>query len=165
MALGAVPVEPPLSLTRWHHRLNESQLLLHSSGSYRAEAGISLIELRQWLRHTSVDTTQIYINLTDRQAKRVMKATSLCCEGALLSGTPSSSCRASTMDAHLKVKFDSFQLLCLNVPKNADRVECGRKSCVCHCLEDDFLDFFDSHPEPKCRSHMGGQLTLSTKYR
>jgi site-specific recombinase XerD len=51
--------------------------LRHTFASYKAEAGVSPFQLQQWLGHSSLDTTQIYVHLAHRNAKKVMEATSL----------------------------------------------------------------------------------------
>jgi integrase/recombinase XerD len=49
----------------------------HTFASYKAEAGVSPFQLQQWLGHSSLDTTQIYVHLARKNAKKVMEATSL----------------------------------------------------------------------------------------
>lgn len=51
--------------------------LRHTFASHKAEAGVSPFQLQQWLGHSSLDTTQIYVHLARKNAKRVMEATSL----------------------------------------------------------------------------------------
>ncbi|MGI8476300.1 MAG: tyrosine-type recombinase/integrase [Thermomicrobiales bacterium] len=51
--------------------------LRHTFASHKAEAGVSPFQLQQWLGHSSLDTTQIYVHLTRKSAKKVMEATSL----------------------------------------------------------------------------------------
>jgi site-specific recombinase XerD len=51
--------------------------LRHTFASYKAEAGVSPFQLQQWLGHSSLDTTQIYVHLARKNAKKVMEATSL----------------------------------------------------------------------------------------
>jgi len=43
----------------------------------KAEAGVSPFQLQQWLGHSLLDTTTIYVHLARKNAKRVMEATSL----------------------------------------------------------------------------------------
>ncbi len=42
-----------------------------------AAAASGRVPLQQWLGHSSLDTTQIYVHLTRKSAKKVMEATSL----------------------------------------------------------------------------------------
>jgi integrase/recombinase XerD len=51
--------------------------LRHTFASYKAEAGVSPYQLQQWLGHSSLDTTQIYVHLARKNAEKVMEATSL----------------------------------------------------------------------------------------
>jgi integrase/recombinase XerC len=51
--------------------------LRHTFASYKAEAGVSPFQLQQWLGHSSLDTTTIYVHLARKNAKKVMEATSL----------------------------------------------------------------------------------------
>jgi site-specific recombinase XerD len=51
--------------------------LRHTFASYKAEAGVSPFQLQQWLGHSSLDTTQIYVHLARKNAKKMMEATSL----------------------------------------------------------------------------------------
>jgi site-specific recombinase XerD len=49
----------------------------HTFASFKAEAGVSPFQLQQWLGHSSLDTTTIYVHLARKNAKKVMEATSL----------------------------------------------------------------------------------------
>lgn len=51
--------------------------LRHTFASFKAEAGVSPFQLQQWLAHSSLDTTTIYVHLARKNAKKVMEATSL----------------------------------------------------------------------------------------
>jgi len=51
--------------------------LRHTFASFKAEAGVSPFQLQQWLGHSSLSTTQIYVHLARKNAKKVMEATSL----------------------------------------------------------------------------------------
>ena len=51
--------------------------LRHTFASFKAEAGVSPFQLQQWLGHSSLDTTTIYVHLARKNAKKVMEATSL----------------------------------------------------------------------------------------
>ncbi len=51
--------------------------LRHTFASFKAEAGVSPFQLQQWLGHSSLETTQIYVHLARKNAKKVMEATSL----------------------------------------------------------------------------------------
>ncbi len=51
--------------------------LRHTFASYKAEAGVSPFQLQAWLGHSSLDTTQIYVHLARKNAKKIMEATSL----------------------------------------------------------------------------------------
>jgi site-specific recombinase XerD len=51
--------------------------LRHTFASFKAEAGVSPFQLQQWLGHSSLDTTQIYVHLARKNAKKIMEATSL----------------------------------------------------------------------------------------
>ena len=51
--------------------------LRHTFASAKAEAGVSPFQLQQWLGHSSLDTTQIYVHLARKNAKKIMEVTSL----------------------------------------------------------------------------------------
>jgi site-specific recombinase XerD len=51
--------------------------LRHTFASFKAEAGVSPFQLQQWLGHSSLDTTTIYVHLARKNARKVMEATSL----------------------------------------------------------------------------------------
>ena len=51
--------------------------LRHTFASFKAEAGVSPFQLQQWLGHSSLDTTTIYVHLARKNAKKIMEATSL----------------------------------------------------------------------------------------
>lgn len=51
--------------------------LRHTFASFKAEAGVSPFQLQQWLGHSSLETTQIYVHLARKNARKVMEATSL----------------------------------------------------------------------------------------
>jgi site-specific recombinase XerD len=51
--------------------------LRHTFGTYKARKGISAFRIQQWLGHSSVTTTQIYVHLGHEEAKKEMEATSL----------------------------------------------------------------------------------------
>jgi len=49
--------------------------LRHTFASFKAEAGVSPFQLQQWLGHSSLETTQIYVHLARKNARKVMEAT------------------------------------------------------------------------------------------
>jgi integrase/recombinase XerC len=51
--------------------------LRHTFASYKAERGVSVFQLQEWLGHEHINTTQIYVHSRRQQAKKVMEATSL----------------------------------------------------------------------------------------
>ena len=51
--------------------------LRHTFASYKAERGVSAFQLKEWLGHRKLDTTQIYVHMAHKNAKKVMEATSL----------------------------------------------------------------------------------------
>jgi len=51
--------------------------LRHTFASYKAERGVSAFQLKEWLWHRKLDTTQIYVHMARKNAKKVMEATSL----------------------------------------------------------------------------------------
>ncbi len=51
--------------------------LRHTFVSYKAERGVSAFQLKEWLGHRKLDTTQIYVHMARKNAKKVMEATSL----------------------------------------------------------------------------------------
>ena len=51
--------------------------LRHTFGTYKAEKGVSPFQLQQWLGHTSITTTQIYVHMSREYARRAMEQTSL----------------------------------------------------------------------------------------
>jgi integrase/recombinase XerC len=51
--------------------------LRHTFATAKAEQGVSPFQLKEWLGHASLNTTQIYVHLSRKNAKKVMEATSL----------------------------------------------------------------------------------------
>jgi site-specific recombinase XerD len=51
--------------------------LRHTFASYKAERGVSVFQLQEWLGHENITTTQIYVHNRRQQARKVMEATSL----------------------------------------------------------------------------------------
>ncbi len=51
--------------------------LRHTFATYKAHQGISAYRLKEWLGHSSLETTQIYIHLSKQNAQREMEQTSL----------------------------------------------------------------------------------------
>ena len=51
--------------------------LRHTFATHKAEQGVSPFQLQQWLGHTNLNTTQIYVHMGRQNAKRLMEATSL----------------------------------------------------------------------------------------
>ena len=49
----------------------------HTFGTYKAEKGVDVFQLRDWLGHKNLTTTQIYVHLARANSRRVMEATSL----------------------------------------------------------------------------------------
>ncbi len=51
--------------------------LRHTFATYKAEQGVSPFQLQQWLGHTNLNTTQIYVHMGRQNAKKLMDKTSL----------------------------------------------------------------------------------------
>ncbi len=51
--------------------------LRHTFASHKAQAGVSLRQVQEWLGHKSLATTQIYLHLDRQDAHKAMEATSL----------------------------------------------------------------------------------------
>ena len=51
--------------------------LRHTFATHKAERGVSPYQLRDWLGHASLETTQIYVHLSKQNAQKAMEATSL----------------------------------------------------------------------------------------
>ena len=51
--------------------------LRHTFATAKAQQGVSAYRLKDWLGHSSLETTQIYIHLSKQNAQREMEATSL----------------------------------------------------------------------------------------
>jgi site-specific recombinase XerD len=43
----------------------------------KAQKGVSPFQLQEWLGHSRLDTTQIYVHMGKHNAKKVMEASSL----------------------------------------------------------------------------------------
>jgi integrase/recombinase XerD len=52
-------------------------VLRHTFASHKADAGINAYQLREWLGHASVATTQIYVALSKANSRQLMEKTSL----------------------------------------------------------------------------------------
>lgn len=51
--------------------------LRHTFATYKAEKGVSPFQLKEWLGHANLNTTQIYVHMGRQNARKVMEATSL----------------------------------------------------------------------------------------
>ncbi len=51
--------------------------LRHTFATFKAERGVSPFQLQQWLGHTNLNTTQIYVHLGKQNAKKIMEQTSV----------------------------------------------------------------------------------------
>jgi site-specific recombinase XerD len=51
--------------------------LRHTFATRKAERGISAFQLKEWLGHSRLDTTQIYVHMSKTNARKQMEATSL----------------------------------------------------------------------------------------
>jgi len=51
--------------------------LRHTFATYKAEKGVSPFQLKEWLGHENLNTTQIYVHLGKQNAKKIMEQTSL----------------------------------------------------------------------------------------
>lgn len=51
--------------------------LRHTFATYKAEKGVSPFQLKEWLGHANLNTTQIYVHMAKGNSKKVMGATSL----------------------------------------------------------------------------------------
>lgn len=51
--------------------------LRHTFATYKAEMGVSPFQLKEWLGHSSLNTTQIYVHLARQNAAKVMERTGL----------------------------------------------------------------------------------------
>lgn len=51
--------------------------LRHTFASYKAARGASAFQLKEWLGHSRLDTTAIYVHLMRKDARKAMEATSL----------------------------------------------------------------------------------------
>ena len=51
--------------------------LRHTFATRKAERGVSAFQLKEWLGHSRLDTTQIYVHMSKTNAKKQMEATSL----------------------------------------------------------------------------------------
>lgn len=59
------------------HKRAGCHSLRHTFATYKAEKGVSPFQLKEWLGHANLNTTQIYVHLARQNAKKVMEATSL----------------------------------------------------------------------------------------
>ena len=51
--------------------------LRHTFASIKAQRGVSAFQLQEWLGHANLNTTQIYVHLAKKGAKKAMQETSL----------------------------------------------------------------------------------------
>lgn len=51
--------------------------LRHTFATFKAERGVSPFQLQQWLGHTNLNTTQIYVHLGKQNARKIMEQTSV----------------------------------------------------------------------------------------
>ncbi len=51
--------------------------LRHTFGGYKTEQGVSPFQLKEWMGHSSISVTQLYVHLSKESARRAMEQTSL----------------------------------------------------------------------------------------
>lgn len=51
--------------------------LRHTFGSYKAEKGVSPFQLKEWMGHSSISITQLYVHMGREHARRAMEQSSL----------------------------------------------------------------------------------------
>jgi site-specific recombinase XerD len=51
--------------------------LRHTFATYKAERGVSAFQLQEWLGHSSITTSAIYVHLSKNGGRKLMEATSL----------------------------------------------------------------------------------------
>jgi site-specific recombinase XerD len=51
--------------------------LRHTFATYKAEKGVSAFQLQEWLGHSSITTSAVYVHLTKQGGRKLMEATSL----------------------------------------------------------------------------------------
>jgi site-specific recombinase XerD len=51
--------------------------LRHTFGSYKAEQGVSPFQLKEWMGHSSISVTQLYVHMGKESNRRAMEQTSL----------------------------------------------------------------------------------------
>ncbi len=51
--------------------------LRHTFGSYKAEQGVSPFQLKEWMGHSSISVTQLYVHMSKESNRRAMEQTSL----------------------------------------------------------------------------------------
>jgi integrase/recombinase XerD len=51
--------------------------LRHTFGSYKAEQGISPFQLKEWMGHSSISVTQLYVHMGRESSRRAMEQSSL----------------------------------------------------------------------------------------
>ncbi len=51
--------------------------LRHTFGSYKAERGVTAFQLQEWMGHTSITTTQLYVHIGRENARKAMEQSSL----------------------------------------------------------------------------------------
>lgn len=51
--------------------------LRHTFGSYKAEQGVSPFQIKEWMGHSSISVTQLYVHMSKESARRAMEQTSL----------------------------------------------------------------------------------------
>jgi integrase/recombinase XerC len=52
-------------------------ILRHTFATYKAERGVPLRQVQEWLGHESIATTQIYVHLSRQNSQKVMEQTPL----------------------------------------------------------------------------------------
>ena len=51
--------------------------LRHTFATHKARQGVNAFQLRDYMGHATVATTQLYVHLSQEEARKVMEATSL----------------------------------------------------------------------------------------
>jgi site-specific recombinase XerD len=52
-------------------------VLRHTFATHKAKNGVNAFKLKDWLGHTNLNTTQIYVHMAEENTHRIMEQTSL----------------------------------------------------------------------------------------
>jgi site-specific recombinase XerD len=63
--------------TTGHYQADSCHSLRHTFGTHKAQVGVNMRQVQEWLDHASLETTQIYVHIVREDSAKIMERSSL----------------------------------------------------------------------------------------